>query len=304
MTEIEVRPQFSTTLMEDPTGGRLVAWARAASAANQLARSLCNTSFVPDTVKAVRLPDGSVDPGNATAVIIMGDELGLSPLASLRSIYIFKGTPALYARTMRALALSHGHNMWNESSTDNEVIVCGQRKGSSHVERASWTIARATKAGYTSNPKYRSDPQSMLQAKADSEIARKIAADVLAGVPYSIEDMELEEQSTTTVEAKPRKATVSRAKAEPAPTPEPPLDSPPTAELAAEPEPEPTGEGITAPQMKMLHALFNEKGFKDRDDGLDFIATVIMAQLESSKDLTKDEASRVIDALTALDTPS
>src|SRR5690606_22714666 len=31
----------------DPTGGRLVAWAEAASAANQLAKALSQTAFVP-----------------------------------------------------------------------------------------------------------------------------------------------------------------------------------------------------------------------------------------------------------------
>lgn len=301
MSEIAVQQSHTEVAQyqEDPTGGRLVAWARAASAANQLARSLCNTSFVPDTVKAVRFEDGTVDPGNATAVIIMGDELGLSPLASLRSIYIFKGTPALYARTMRALALSHGHSMWNESSTDTEVVVCGQRKGSTHVERAVWTIARATKAGYTNNSKYRSDPQAMLQAKADSEIARKIAADVLAGVPYSVEDLEMEEQSTVAVtrDATPRK--VARKKPEPAPQAEPEFDDEPALPVE-QAEPVDAVEMITAPQQKKMHALFRDKGLTDREDALLFCGNVIGEDVVSSKDLSKDQASLVIEALVAL----
>lgn len=305
MTELAVPGQGNEIMhyQEDPTGGRLIAWARAASAAHQLARSLCNTSFVPDTVKNVRLPDGTIDPGNATAVIIMGDELGLSPLASLRSIYIFKGTPALYARSMRALALSHGHQMWNESSTDNEVVVCGQRKGSAHVERAVWTIARATKAGYTSNTKYRSDPQSMLQAKADSEIARKIAADVLAGVPYSVEDLEMEEQSTVSVSrdepTTPRK--VARKKAEPIPQAEPEFDDEPALPVEAEPvDISEAVEMITDPQSRKMHALFRDKGLTDRDDALLFCGNTIGHDVTTSKDLTKDQASACIEALVAL----
>lgn len=297
MTELAVRTDTAPAIYsEDPTGGRLVAWAQAASAAHQLAKALVRTSFVPATFKETRDQNGDIDPGNATAAIIMGDELGLSPLASLRGIYVFKGTPALYARTMRALALAHGHEMWTESSTDSEVVVCGRRRGSEHVERVSWTIARATKAGYTNNQKYKSEPQAMLQAKADSEVARKIAADVLAGIPHSVEDLELSEVTTTTVAREPAPARVARRKPAPAPAPAEP-------EFDPEPEPEPPlpmEDLITAPQMKKLHALFNEKGFQDRDDRLAYVNEIVGIEVGSSKDLTKDQASRVIDALDQL----
>src|SRR5664279_1074795 len=150
MSELALRTETAIAV-GDPTGGRLVAWAEAAHAANQLAKALSRTSFVPAAFK------GNVN--DATAAILMGDELGMSPLAALRSIYVIHGAPAMYARTMVALALSHGHTVWTEKSTDTEVVVCGQRKGSQHVERSVWTTARATKAGYTSNKKYQSNGQ-------------------------------------------------------------------------------------------------------------------------------------------------
>jgi hypothetical protein len=211
MTEVEKYEGF-----DDPTGGRLVAWAAAASAANQLAKALSQTSFVPKAFA------GNV--GDATAAILMGDELRLSPIASLRSIFVVHGQPALYARSMVALAQSRGHEIWTEYSTSEKVIVCGQRRGSEHVERAEWTISRAKTAGYTSNTKYGSNPQEMLYAKAAAEVARKVAADVLAGVPASVEDLELEdgaESSTTTVQ---RSTKAKRKTEEPAVVDEPPLD--------------------------------------------------------------------------------
>ena len=68
MTDIALRE--STELAHtDPTGGRLVAWAEAASAAHQLANALSLTTFVPAHFR------GKVD--DATAAILMGDELGL-----------------------------------------------------------------------------------------------------------------------------------------------------------------------------------------------------------------------------------
>ena len=208
MTAVEqYQPPQTEIAQIDPTGGRLVAWAQAASAANQLATSLARTSFVPRAFQG--------NPGDATAAIMLGDELGLKPLAALRSIYIISGTPAMYARTMVALVMSHGHEVWTESSTDREVVVCGRRRGSDHEERSAWTIDRARKAGYTNNKKYDSDPQAMLYAKAAGEVARKVAPDVLAGVPFSVEDLELEEQPTAEVSR-------STARVQRAPKPQPP----------------------------------------------------------------------------------
>jgi hypothetical protein len=142
----------------DPTGGRLVAWAR-----GRRRRAPARHSRCPRPRSCPKAFQGNA--GDATAAIMLGDELGLKPLAALRSIYIISGTPAMYARTMVALVMSHGHEVWTESSTDREVVVCGRRRGSEHVERSAWTIDRARKAGYTNNKKYESDPQAMLYAR-------------------------------------------------------------------------------------------------------------------------------------------
>ena len=283
MTAVEqYRPQPTEIAVADPTGGRLVAWASAASAAHQLAQSLSKTSFVPRAFQG--------NAGDATAAIILGDELGLSPLSALRSIYIISGTPALYARTMVALAMSHGHEVWTESSTDREVVVCGRRKGSEHTERVVWTVDRARKAGYTSNKKYESDPQAMLYSKAAAEVARKIAPDVLSGVPYSVEDLELEAPEPTAKVTRAPRTVQRQPKPQP---PEPEFDEP-----AAEPVQavaERVTEGITDAQSKALHAGLNGLGIKDRDAGLAAISQVIDREVTTSKDLTKAEASQVIE---------
>ena len=273
----------------DPTGGRLIAWAQAAEAAHRLAQALSKTSFVPKEFQGREY--------DATAAIIMGDELGLSPLAALRSIYVIHGQPSMYTRTMVALAQSHGHNIWTDESTDAKVTVSGQRRGSSKVETSTWTIARAKKAGYTSNKKYDSNPQEMLYAKAAGEVARKIAADVLAGVGLSVEDLELEEPAPTT----------SIKRAEPKPT-----TSIKRADLPTPPEPEFTPSGldefapvelITAAQSTMLHAMFNSIGVKDRAERLAITAQVIGHNITTSNDLTKAEATQVIDHLQNLAEP-
>lgn len=265
----------------------LVAWAQAASAAHGLAASLCKTVFVPKEFQN--------KPDDATAAILYGAEVGLSPLAALQSVYVISGKPSMYARTMQAVVLAAGHELWTDQETDGSVTVCGIRKGTSHVERSTWTIDRARKAGYTSNKKYETDPQAMLWARATSTVCRRVAPDALLGMPYSVEELEDEERprTTTVTRADTATRTVKRQPRKAAPLAiEPPLD----------PEPE-DGDGITSPQMKKLHALLNEHGLSDREKALPFIAETIGTGLASSRDLTKDQASRVIDLLEGMDRP-
>lgn len=224
--ETYTAPQIVQT---DPTGGRLVAWAAAAQAAHELALALSQTSFAPESFK------GKV--GDATAAILMGDELGLSPIASLRSLYVVHGTPALYTRSMVALVQSCGHEVWTELETSEKVVVCGRRRGSEHIERSEWTLGRATQAGYTTNKKYQSNPQEMLYAKAAASVCRKVAADALTGIPYSAEEIELDEKAVASVTQlkRDRPKTAQRKPVEPAQVDEPPLD---VEEVQPEPEAE------------------------------------------------------------------
>lgn len=279
MTDIALRE--STELAHtDPTGGRLVAWAEAASAAHQLANALSLTTFVPAHFR------GKVD--DATAAILMGDELGLSPLAAFRSIYVVHGTPALYARGMVALAQSKGHEVWTVKSTETEVVVSGKRRGSSQVETAKWTIQRASKAGYTNNKKYQTNPEEMLYSKAAAEVCRKIAADVLAGVPYSVEELELDDApSTTTVTRSSGTTKVSRKNPAAEPEPQPPAD-----------EPTSTDEALSDDQRRKIMALANDLGL-DRDQRLAGCSAVTGREIGSTNDLTKAEASQVIERMQA-----
>jgi hypothetical protein len=68
---------------------------------------------------------------------------------------------------------------------------------------------------------------------------------------------------------------------------------------AASPPPLPTetGDAVTQPQLKAMHALFGKAEWTDRDDRLRAASAITGRQLASSADLTRDEATRVIDAL-------
>ena len=54
---------------------------------------------------------------------------------------------------------------------------------------------------------------------------------------------------------------------------------------------------ISAPQLKKLMALFNEHGYVERNARLALAVSVVGRDVESSNDLTKTEAARLIDHL-------
>ena len=311
MTELALRPDPATaTPAPISAPDSLLQWAQAANAAQQLATPLCRTDFVPQQFR------GNV--AAATAAILYGAEAGLSPLQALQGVYVISGKPAMYARTLLAVAQGAGHEVWTEELTDHRAIVCGRRRGSSNVERAVWTLDRAKKAGYTKNQKYSSDPQSMLLARAQADICRRIAADALLGMAYSVEELQDDEPSAgpsvnrTTSNGGPR--TARRAPAPPPAEPDleqprqiakPPADSQTAEKPAAQPAAEPSQPGpatvpITPQQSKKLHAAMNEAGMTDRDLRLAFCVDQIGRDITTSSDLTKAEASRVLDALAEL----
>jgi hypothetical protein len=80
-----------------------------------------------------------------------------------------------------------------------------------------------------------------------------------------------------------------------APTPPPTAPSRTMSRTSA-----PADDGlITARQTGALHAAFNEAGMSDRDVRLNYCRKLIGRDIESSKDLTRAEASKVLDALKA-----
>lgn len=158
--------------------------AEAMGAAHKLATVLANTQMVPQIYRG--------KPDDAAAAILYGAEVGLKPQQALQQVFVVHGQPAIYARTMVALLKAKGYRFETVESTD-EAVTVRATSPRGEVEEATWTIERAKKASYTSNKKYSTDPQAMLYAKAASEVSRKIAPDVLLGIRYSAEDLELEQ---------------------------------------------------------------------------------------------------------------
>lgn len=288
-----------------PVRNSLAVWADDARQAASVAVSLAPTPFVPQSLRAVRTSRDETDAelnartaSNVTAAILTGQEVGLTPMASLRSIVVIQGTPAMTALAMRGLVQAAGHDVWKVESNDRRAVYAGRRRGSDIEERSVWTIERATKLGLTGKQNWKTQPEAMLIARATSEVCRLVGADVLLGLPYSVEEI------ADTVESEPQRTARRRAQREPASMPEPELPTAtapePTPMAAPEPEfdPDPPPEPITPKQLAALNAAMTQDlGITERAEKLAYLSKALGREVGSSKDVTHDEASHLLDRI-------
>lgn len=183
MTDIipaEPAPAPASTAYEVSTD--LASWAGAMGDAMALAKGLTGTAFVPAHFQG--------KPADTAVAIMKGAALGLDPVAALEAIYVVSGKPALYTRSMVALVLARGHEVWTEEADATKVTVRGRRHGSSHTEESTWDAARVKAAGLDRNRQYAVHPEAMLYARAAADVCRRIAPDVLAGLSYGVEELQ------------------------------------------------------------------------------------------------------------------
>lgn len=298
--DIEVLPPARPAASE--AIGQLMMHADAMAAAKQLGDALSGTDMVPKDYKD--------KPGNAAAAILYGAELGLNPIQSLQQIFVVHGSPAIYARTAVALVKRHGILIETVSSTNEAVTVKGTDPRTGQVEQSTWDIPRAELAGYTSNKKYQTDPQAMLYAKAAMEVCRKIAPDVLLGIPYAREELELEQQPQRVRSERGGKGVAGlRGRAAEAKAVEAaPQSEPVTVDAEPEqPEQPAASEGMAAATRKKwenrMFALLGEGDCPDPIDQLIVISALAGRSPEERPEhrngITDDELRTVVNALNA-----
>jgi hypothetical protein len=292
-------------------------WADVLPAVGDLSQKIAGTAFVPDGLRG--------KPAEIAACILTGREIGIGPMQALNKIHVINGRPTMSAELMRSLVMAAGHEITYPHYSDNKVTAQGRRADSTQTTEVTWTMADAQRIGVANKATWKQYPRQMLAARATSELCRLLFPDALGGISYTTEEL----QDGDTAD-QPRTA-VKRSKGRKAPegteTPEK-VENPPTGvtepssaiEQELEPEPEPvdvidaeiieetepvlltqkmTGDEITGPQTKMLGALMNTLGMK-REAALEFCASQIGRKIESRNELTKDEATKIIDSLVAL----
>jgi hypothetical protein len=265
---------------------RLGEWVASADAAYNVASRLVESSFVPAQFKG--------KPIEATAAILAGSEVGLSPMAALRSFDIIQGQAAPRAITLRAIVQSFGHEIVLDESTSTRCIMRGKRRGSSEWQRSVWTIDRAKDLGLTSKDGWKKQPTAMLVARATSEIARLIASDAILGIGYTAEELN---DGATGEPAAVEEAPAEQAPAQPATRRMSRKVAPPVE--AEKPGDVDGGDPISQRTRGHMFALFTELGVTEREEQIKGINGVIGRTIESRSELTEDEGRSVVLSLEA-----
>lgn len=250
------------------------------SAAAQIADQLSKTDFAgPFKGK----------PGDLTAAILKGAELGI-PAASIgKSIYVVHGSPALYGKTALAIALQHGYLVETIEDSAKSVTVRMTSPQGQEME-VNYTIERATQEGLVAGNKaqYSARPSKMLYWKCIGELTDRMIPHLTGGMPV-VEDWQQSHpvRIKSTRADRPSGPDAARAALG--------LGQPEPEPAAAEPEP--AEEMSTVAQQKKLAILLGNEGLDSREDKLGYLAGQFGREFTTSKELTTAETSQLIDFL-------
>jgi hypothetical protein len=158
---------------------------RSIEEATALSKTLAQSALIPEALRK--------KPEDVFVTILTGRELGLSPMQSLRGMYVVNGKAVMSADLMVALVLSHrdvcDHFDLIES-TDKIATYEAQRVGRQPV-RMGFSIEQASLAGLSGKGTWKAYPAAMLRARAAAALARAVFPDLVAGVYESGEGEEI-----------------------------------------------------------------------------------------------------------------
>jgi hypothetical protein len=142
---------------------------------SSLAEKLAKSTLIPEAMRE-KMP-------NVLVTILAGQELGLAPMAALRSIHVIEGKPVLSADTMVAVVLGSGKAEYFTRVAEGLESVTYEtlRVGAKEPRRCTWTKDMAKAAGLHLKDNWRAYLRAMLASRAKSELARDVYPDVLAG---------------------------------------------------------------------------------------------------------------------------
>lgn len=134
--------------------------------------------------------------GKATAkellnIMMTGHEMGFSPTASVRALYIVNGKAFLSADAMVASVLMSGHaeHFTLKELTNESCTYITRRKGAPIDTEYTFTIDDAKRAGLANKDTWKNWTKNMLRARCASNLVRVAYPDALLGV-YAHEEME------------------------------------------------------------------------------------------------------------------
>lgn len=255
------------------------------------------------------------NPPNLLFAMEYAEALGVATIHALTSIHVIEGKPSASADLIASLVRRAGHRLRVSGDDTFALAQIIRADDPEFTFESRWDMNRARVAGLTGKGVWKSYPGAMLRARAITEVARSAAPDALFGVIYTPEELGAEVNADgdvlTAPSSRPAPAAAQeaprsasdrlRAAVKPAAAPAPrPTVVPAAADevVDAEVVEEPTVPLATRPQLTAINAALGALyGFSDRADKLAYLSGEFGREFGSSAELTKAEASQLIDKL-------
>jgi hypothetical protein len=232
-------------------------------------------------------PQYQGNPGNLLYAVEYADALGIDRINAITSIHVIQGKPTASAELIASLVRRAGHKLRVSGDDTKAVAQIIRADDPDYTFEATWDIAKAQAAGLWGKGNWRNYPGAMLRARAITEVARAGASDALYGVVYTPDEL----GATVNAEGAPVDAGAVTPREEVVDGElvvegqEPlPVEDPPDVDL------------IDDKQTKLLHTIVSKLGLT-REQKLEGAAKVVGHPVESTSELTKNEAAAVIAAL-------
>lgn len=136
-----------------------------------VAEQLVPTGFLPAHIKTA---------GQALAIILAGQELGMTTMLALRSITIIKGKVVVNADAQLGLFKARGGRAVFRTLTDSVAILdLTHPNGDTHTE--TFTMEDAKRAHLTGNPTWSQYPKAMLRSRVITAGLKSVGFEPTAG---------------------------------------------------------------------------------------------------------------------------
>lgn len=150
-------------------------------------------------------------PANIYLILMTGRDMGLAPTAALRMFDVVDGKISMRADGMAALVKRSGYckKLTIVSSSDKECTYEGERSDMPGVERFSFTIEDAKRAGLLTKKNWSMYPTDMLRARSLARTCRALWPDVVGGL-YDADELTGSPSSASTSELQSAKERVAK----------------------------------------------------------------------------------------------
>lgn len=161
--------------------------------AEAFAKRLAQSPLTPESLR------GKAD--DIFLIMATGHELGLSPMAAIKGMYVINNRVGIYSALAVSLVKRHGsceHFTLIESTAQRSTYKT-KRKGEAETS-LTFTIDQAQRAGYLNKGPWRATPEAMLRARAARALAEAVYPDALFGMPWDGDDDDFDAPTPATIE--------------------------------------------------------------------------------------------------------